>query len=302
MDDEWDEYADLIAKEKNQDKENPPRAYNDPSMSGIALELRGWWSGIKDGSIKFIHGLPLLREFVPAYIPGHVIVISGYTSAGKSQLLSQLIAWTAGVQEASTLVFSLEDSRLEKNISLISCVTETVHRKRMLLGDIDGYQDEIDRAIEHMSFWPLKIYDDVYRISEMEKLIIEHKPKIVVLDYIQNVTSNGQGIYERMSEAALFVFMLAQKYGVTFFVASQIDNQAAREESNAFISLKGAGELAAIAHTVIHLKKGRDNDNRHEVQIYIKKNKAFGSCGEMKAEFNEHWTKIIGVNNGKCNP
>lgn len=289
MSDEWDALAEKLTNEKP-----PVREYRNPTPESIIAELRGWWSGIQNGTVKFLHGLPLLAEYLPAYIPGHLIAVSGYTSAGKSQLLAQLTAWVAGIQEADLLIFSLEDSRMERMISLASVVTEKIHRKRMLLGNMQGVEEEANRALETIIHWPMKIYDDVYHLRDMEALIKKHVPRIVILDYIQNIAGQGN-IYERMSSAAINLFRITQENKLTMFVASQIDNESARSEAEGFIAMKGGGELAAAAHTVLHLKKGREEKNRRQVKIHVKKNKAFGNCGDIDCEFNDHWTVIEAV-------
>ncbi len=288
MSDEWDVLAEEI---KNNDKGSESKLYRPSDVRTIAEEVRKWWSGIKDGTIKFIKALPLLIDYLPAYIAGHIIIISGYTSAGKSQLVSQIVAWAAGVENSPVLLISVEDSRMEKLISLVSVLTEKVHRKKMLLGNIEDDKEKIEAAMENISYWPLHIYDDVYTLDEIELLIQKHKPKLLVIDYVQNLVVNKEGIYERMSYVAQRIQKMAVEYNLTIIAASQVSNEGAKNDSEV-ISLKGAGELAAVAHTVIQLKKGREEKNRHQVKIQIKKNKAFGNCGEVEGEFNEYWTII----------
>lgn len=289
---------DKIVEEVKNKKPYDDNKYRDSDLVSIAQETRKWWSGIKDGSIQFIKSIELLREYVPAYIPGHVIIISGYTSAGKSQLLAQIIL-DSGTEGANVLVISVEDSRMEKMISMISVFTGTVHRKKMILGTVDDDNNEIDRAIDFITTLPIKIYDDVYTLIEIESLINKHSPSIVVVDYVQNLNVPGGGVYEQMSSAAKKLFQLAQTYKITMIVASQVSNDSVQNESEV-ISLKGAGELAAVAHTVIQLKKGRQDENRHKVKIQIKKNKAFGNCGEIDARFNDEWTIIEKENYGSA--
>jgi hypothetical protein len=253
-------------------------------------EVKSWYDSVQHGHIKFVPGLPLLQEYIPAWIPGHLIVLTGYTSAGKSQLLSQITASTAGVNESETLVISVEDSTLEKKMSLIGVISGC-HKRNMLLG-IPGYDEIIEQSEQTINHWPLHIYDDVYTVSEIEDKIKEHKPKIVVIDYIQNLRLQGGSIYERISSATPLLFQMASRHQCTLFVVSQIDNQSAKDETEGFIASKGAGELVAAAHSVIHLKKGRSEGNWDKVEIYIKKNKAFGKCGKIDCNFNQTWTAI----------
>lgn len=268
-----------------------PTTRRDPSMGAIIQQSYGWWKGIASGSIKFVEAHSLIKDYIPAYIPGHMIVVGGYTSAGKSQFLNQIVAWAAGVKNAPTIVFSNEDSRMEKMFGLVSCITETVHRKDMILGKLNGNRDVVKTALDNIKEWPLSIYDDVRFLHDMASIIKEKKPRIVVLDYVQKVRCAGK-IYDRMAEAAHTIFDLAQDFGVTFFVASQVSVGAAAQENPNVINLKGAGDLAEAAHAVVNIKKGRKDDDKHLVKIEIKKNKAFGPIGTVLCKFNNHWTLI----------
>ena len=161
----------------------------------------------------------------------------------------------------------------------------------MLLG-VPGYDEIIESSEAIISGWPLHVYDNIFTLAEIEDKINKHQPKIVVIDYIQNLRLHGGNIYERISSATPLLFQMASRYGVTLIVVSQIDNQSAKEENEAFMASKGAGELVAAAHSVVHLKKGRTEGIYDQVEIYIKKNKAFGKCGMIKANFNKSWTAI----------
>ena len=271
--------------------EEKPKEHRPSDIPAITAELYAWWDGIRLGEIKFVKGLPLLEEYLPAFIPSHVIFVSGYTSAGKSLLLAQITVWTAGENNSDTLVISVEDSRQEKTMTIISVLSE-VHRKVMLLGEIKDKEHEINHALGVMQAWPLRIYDDAYTLDEIEILIIRHKPKIVIVDYVQNLSVPRDGLYSQMSYAAQRLFKMAQDYYVTMIVASQVSNVGAKDGNPAVIDLKGAGELAAVAHTVLQLEKGREEKNYHVVDISVKKNKAFGKCGKIACEFNNSWTKI----------
>jgi predicted ATP-dependent serine protease len=288
--DEFDDIEKQLMGKQPTPEPEKEKTYHPSDIKSIVGELRGWWGGIQDGTLKFHTGLPLLAEYVPAYIPCHVIIISGYTSAGKSMLISQMISYSA--PDTETLVISAEDQRMEKMISLISYVSGNVHRKKMLLGDVAEDMECIDKAIAQIDSCLMNIYDDAYTLDEIEMLILKHHPKIVFIDYIQNLIIPRDGIYNQMSYAAQRIYKMAQDYKVTMIIASQISNVGAREDVSEIIDLKGAGELAATAHTVIQLKKGREAGNRNKIKILIKKNKAFGNCGEIECKFNSHWTAI----------
>lgn len=262
-----------------------------PELHEIISSARSWWDGIDRGQIQFTPALPLLHEYIPAYIPGHVILVTGYTSAGKSQLLSQIAVHAAGTEDAPVIIFSLEDSRQEKLFSIAAAHIGDIHKRRMILGHLGDDRDRLDMALEEIQMWPLLIYDDVRYVEAMEKIIVAKKPKLVILDYIQKTRADGD-IFTRMSAAADRTFCMAQDLGFTFIIASQIDGKSAREQNEVFIASKGAGDLVEAAHSVIQISKGRKEGLKHEVLIDIRKNKAFGNTGTIEAQFNSHWTAI----------
>jgi len=229
--------------------------FKDPTAGAAIERAHKWWRGIDDGNIQFVKGLPLIEEYVPAFIPTHIILVTGYTSAGKSKLISQMIDHTAGDENEPTLVFSLEDSQEEKLFS-IAAIRSRVHPKKMMLGTMnDEERQRVNAAFDQISTWPLHIYDDVRHLTDMKDIIKKVKPKVVVMDYIQKVQAPGK-LYDRMAHAADETYWMAREPGCefTFVIASQIDGQSAREDKGVFIASKGAGDLVEAAHSANTLR------------------------------------------------
>lgn len=261
----------------------------------ISNNLNKWWDGIKSGEIEFVPSLPLIRDFCPAYIPKHMNVVSGYTSAGKSQYLAQVAADAAGVQKREVAIFTLEDSKEETMMSILGVVTG-IHKRAQLLGELTEEQrDYINMSMSVINDWPLKIYDKVRTIGAICDIIAKTRPKLAIIDYIQKLKDGNKTIYENMSMSAITLFDLAQDTGTTLEIASQISASAAKDAQAPVIELKGAGEIAEAAHCVKRLRKGREEGKWNEVMLDIQKNKAFGKCGSIKCTFNETWTQIIPV-------
>lgn len=249
-----------------------------------------YWNGIRTGDIKFIKACSLFESHVSAYVPKHINVISGYTSAGKSTMLAQMLV-ELGRAGASVDVFSLEDSREEKFMTMIAVMTG-VHKRKMVLGKFSPDEELIinSAAAEAMT-WPIRIYDKVRRLEEMDRIIKDSPAQIVCLDYVQNLFIDKGSVYERMSYAAQDIFRMATEYNKTWNILSQVSNDSVVNESD-LMGLKGAGELAAIANSVMNMKKGRKNDNQHKVTLGVKKNKTFGPCGEIELHYSDCWTKL----------
>ena len=95
-----------------------------------------------------------------------------------------------------------------------------------------------------------------------------------------------------MSAAAHEIFDMAQNSKATVILASQISVGAAENDNPNMIPVKGAGELAEAAHSVIQIIKNRNVNSQNKVKLHIRKNKAFGVTGIIDCRFNEHWTLI----------
>lgn len=260
------------------------------TMESIFDDSLRYWGGIKSGDIKFIPACSLFKSHVEAYVPKHINVISGYTSAGKSTMLAQMLV-ELGRQGAGADVFSLEDSREEKFMTMIAVMTG-IHKRKMVLGKFsDDESRVINAAAAEILSWNIRIFDDIRTLTDMEKIIKASTAQVVCLDYVQNLFIDKHTIYERMSYAAQEIFRMATEHNKTWNVLSQVSNESVVNESD-LMGLKGAGELAAISNSVMNLKKGRKQDDMHRVILGVKKNKTFGPCGDIDLNYSDCWTRL----------
>jgi replicative DNA helicase len=93
------------------------------------------------------------------------------------------------------------------------------------------------------------LYDDVY---ELEKILPEveiNKFDFVVVDFIQNVITQGdKDEYSRLSRVALELQKAAKKYNCMILALSQLSNMVAREGSKGkVLEYKGSGSIATVA-------------------------------------------------------
>lgn len=237
-----------------------------------------------------------LSESIPYAMRGHIWLIGGYTSVGKSTVLAQLVS-DFGTEGAKMLVFSTEDRREDKIIKSVANLTD-IPQKALLTGDVNlsrGSHDSsrIYCAAEQIKSWGLKVYDDVYTVEEMRLKAKKHKMQsgldVVAIDFVQNLTSGGASLYERMAHAAVSLQKMAKELQVTVIALSQVNNESAAGDSP-IIGLKGAGELAAVADIVLWLK--RHDQEKQWLNVEIRKNRPFGATGVIPMQFNSSWTRI----------
>jgi len=263
----------------------------DPDSKKILNEILADIDQKRD--IRHIEITGKLGKVIPGFFPGHLIMLSGYTSTGKSFFLNQLIV-DIYKNDGKVLIFSLEDSSKDKVIKILASLSG-VHQTHIITNDIDSNYEvgQILSASHELSSWDLFVYDDVYNISEIKLKIKKHKIQndidVVCIDFVQNMKHQGT-IYEKMSYIALELQTIAKELGVTIIALSQVSNEAVT--NSMLMGLKGAGELASAADIILRLIRYKEDGKENWLDCEIKKNRPFGKTGVIEYEFNPSWTKL----------
>jgi replicative DNA helicase len=239
--------------------------------------------------------IPLFDPFttespIPFIYPGYSMVIGGYTSCGKSTLLAQMVVdWCK--QGAKVAIFSLEDPQPIKALKLVANLSD-VMQKKLLMGNIAGFEDRIQEAEDVIKSWGLLIYDDVRTIDEIMLKVKKHKLQggldIVCLDYIQKIQGDGKK-YDILSDAAIKMDDMAKDLQVATVTLSQVNNESVRNPSE-LMGMKGAGEIESAVDAVIRLRRPKDDEYKLEAEIL--KNRIFGETGGMNLRFSKFYTKV----------
>lgn len=274
---------------------NNKQSQNSPEVKDILNEINTDIADIESGKRVYIPANnAVVSDAIPGYYRGHLIVIGGYTSVGKSTYLTQILHDIC-LREGKVLIFSVEDSRKEKIIKMIANISE-ISQRRIITGQIGQDKDKFMQAQEEIMAYSLKVFDDIYTTQEIRyKIKIEKMTNgcdVVAIDFIQNMQGQGKTLYENMSRIITDLQKIAKELQVTIIVLSQVSNDAMRNESEV-IGLKGAGELASAADIVLWLKQNKEVDKG--LLLQVKKNRPFGVTGEKELFFNETYSRIRGM-------
>lgn len=236
----------------------------------------------------------LLNKTIRKASPGHLWVVGAWTSVGKSAWLVDYICRTYrhSTVNPGIAIFSTEMSSEQYLVRCLANETKLAGWKitdRLMTPD---QQTQVDKARKFFNSRNLYIYDNLYRIEEIERaarMIKETKGlDIIAIDYLQNIWGDGS-IYERMSRLAPILQYLAKELQVTIIALSQVSNQHARGESGGLINYKGAGEIAASADLGIELE--REKDNKERMKFIVKKNR-HGRLDEAVLEYIHDYTRL----------
>lgn len=113
-----------------------------------------------------------------------------------------------------------------------------------------------DELIDPLDFQNLMIFDDIYSLYDIEELVMQEKPDMCVVDFVQNIQVPWSNGYEAMAMVAKKLQEIAIKSNTIMLDLSQLSNDTAREISKGntwFISLKWAWEFIASSDVVLLL-------------------------------------------------
>jgi len=247
-------------------------------------------------------GFSKIDDIIDGLRPGHMHLIGGYTSAGKTQFMLNIIDNI--MSGTKTTLFSLEMSRVDIIARLLSIRTGIGASKILRHEFSEQWElDEYEVAKKRLVDSGLRIYsqtnllDDI--IMSMTRDIVINKTKVFAIDYAQLVRTRSSNEYEQISETAQRLQNFARENGVTIIILSQISNEHAKDQNRETMGFKGGGTLPASADLALELV---NTDTREDRAYKLQEGKPFSvNCIVRK---NRHGrTGIIGFNfypwNGK---
>lgn len=256
------------------------------------------------GSLGIDPGFAFLKKTIRAFMPGHLWIVGGYTSHGKSafavELISRALANSFGVH---IVLFSTEMSAEAYILRLVANQTGIPSLALLQGNHISEFQRKIDQAFEFLYEKNLIIFDDLYKFKEIaeraRRIKAESGLDLLFIDFIQNLKGEGSSIYERMSILSPELQALAKELSCTLIATSQISNEGVKDNSG-LINFKGAGEIAAACDLGLWLERERDNKkdfkiNSEILNVFIRKNR-HGPLGKSTLRFFDNFTRLEEVN------
>lgn len=231
-------------------------------------------------------GFPTIDSSINGIRKGHYWIINAYTNTGKSYFLLNVA--NRLLNEGKRIVyFSLEMSRVQ-NIARLLGLKTRIDPTVIERGDNEdtALDDEL-KAKAELYDQDLTLYtqkrsiDDILVTVYAEQSI---KPiDCIMIDYIQKIQGNSQmSRYERYTNASDMIQKLCQELSVPALVASQIDNQTAKQRNTDIVATKGSGDIGGDVDFALLLQKSEEEVST--VDCFIQKNRV-GMKGGCKLKF-----------------
>lgn len=226
--------------------------------------------GAKKGLLGFATQIPELDVMTFGLQRGHVWSVGGYRGSGKSYF-GLHIANEVLLQKGSVLCLNLEmsnDEFIQRMVAL-----NTMSGTLEVLGENfskDDFKSDMRKGIlQNIKTNKLilkdGLHDGINTIDRIESTIMaectKHKIDVVILDFIQLI--HGDDMYKKISDAVVRLQRLAQRYGITMVILSQLNNDVVKAGQNSTVDgFKGAGEISQVANVAIKIIRELGTDGK----------------------------------------
>jgi len=250
----------------------PPRTSNE--ASDIFETISENWEKTKGQSLLGVSTSTFLDEVIFGYQPGHYWVIGAYTNYGKTTYACWLAAQLAA-QNVPTAIFSTEMSSEQ---TLEKIITQSCAASLYQVRNSPGIFLEKITAVTKAPLW---IFDNRFsveaiRLELVSLRVMDKLPKVVFVDFIQNVQSPEKSIYERLTAVTLKLQNLAKELNICIVALSQVSNDGANSPG-AVIPFKGSGDIASSADLAVQILRDMqseiEEDTYADFKIKIRKNR-----------------------------
>lgn len=248
------------------------KKYNTGKARDILGELVDDWALVNKKGFGLPTGIEALNRSVRGYREGHYWLLMADTNIGKTAFAIMMLHhfYIENPQEC-VVFFSSEMTHKEM---LEKVVAKTVDIE---VYDLPGMMEteKVMKAIDEVSKRDLFIFDDCRKVQDM-KLKIEYlklrgyKPRMVFVDYIQNLDGPGSGDTEKLGRISMDLQALAIKQKFCLVVMSQIP-KAEKDVHPYAVHPKGCSLIKDHAGVVLFIQRNvkeedqRERDQKHKV-------------------------------------
>lgn len=252
-------------------------------------------------------GFSDLDELTHGFHPGQMVVVAARPGVGKSTLGLDFCRNASIKHGLSSAIFSLEMSRLEIAMRLLSAEAK-VGLKAMRAGTLgDANWSLLADRTGVISEAPLFI-DDSPNMTMMEirakarRIKKKHGLNLIVIDYLQLMTS-GKRVESRQVEVSEFsrqIKLLAKELEIPIVAISQLNrgSEQRTDKRPQMSDLRESGAIEQDADIIILLhrpelyEQNPEHDIRGNAEVIVAKNRS-GTTGIVNALFQGNYSRFV---------
>jgi replicative DNA helicase len=252
-------------------------------------------------------GFTSLDELTNGLHPGQMIIVAARPAVGKSTFALDIARAAAIRHQMPTVVFSLEMSRTEITMRLLSAESE-IPLQAMRKGKLeDRHWTKLAETQGRLHEMPLFI-DDSPNMALMEirakcrRLKQRNNLKLVIVDYLQ-LMSSGKRVESRQQEVAEFsraLKLLAKELEVPVIALSQLNRgpEQRTDKKPQMSDLRESGSIEQDADVVILLHREsmyeRESPREGEADVIVAKHRN-GPTDTLVVAFQGHYSRFTNM-------
>ena len=263
------------------------------SLAEIEPRYRAFVQSMQTTALNLSTWLPSLQNRVRSIVPGELIMFIADTGVGKTALLSNLAIHASPL---TTLFCELELPETLLFERIVAAHTARGCREIeevYTMSTTDSAMPLGFSGLSHIHVCPRSRLssDDLEKIILRAELKIGSKPQLVLLDYIQLVSGMGKSRYEKTSDIAESLKVIAKQTGTIIVVASQVARKDRDEDPE--IQLHDGKDSGSIENSSgLVIGAWRDKDDPATLWLKICKNTKGRSGHKIECNFNGETMKI----------
>lgn len=240
----------------------------------------------REGNLGWTTGFPHLDKATGKLRKGQLWVIGGYTGAGKSYVVLNMIEGMLRSKNPPRIgICSTELG--EADYAYRHCCLRVGCYPLDMEQHPDKWSDNVRaEAIKYAGIPNLYIKGNVYDFKDIQKAIVKKRCDVVFVDYVQDLVVKGKyDTKEIMPIIAKEMKRLAMENDCCIVLVSQINNSAVRGEGKSvgLLPFSYGKEMNQAAHVAVLLEREFDIDGNIKKTLIIKIVKARdGYCANAK--------------------
>ena len=235
-----------------------------------------------------------------------LVILAARPAMGKSSLMLNIALEAGKYSGKSVAIFSLEMSREQVGMRLISCEC-FVELKKLITGRLDGAEEWSKVAAAIASLSQSKIYiddDSMLSVADINAKCRRIKDLgLVVVDYLQLMTSSGnnsgrnENRQQIVSDISRSLKLMAKELNVPVLCLSQLsranESRAGSQRRPMLSDLRESGAIEQDADIVMFLYREAyydgDSENQNVAECIVAKNR-HGETGTVYLEWRPEFT------------
>jgi 5S rRNA maturation endonuclease (ribonuclease M5)/KaiC/GvpD/RAD55 family RecA-like ATPase len=240
---------------------------------------------LSQSGLDLSHWLPSLRS-LRTVIPGEMVTILGATGIGKTALLSNI---AMAALPMPTLFFQLElpqELVFERLMALRTKMSCSFIERAYATGEKHG-PDFFAKAFPGLFICS----EPRFNVEQIEATVINaelkmgEKPRLILVDYIGLIKGSGQSRYDRFSQIAEDLRLMAKATQTIVICASQVGRRGSDDDCE--VTLYDAKESGSIENSSsIVMGAWREPDNDSVMQVKVLKATKGGAGVKVTCNYN----------------